>query len=102
MTDARCGEVQGMAVYLGLILCSPLVERKLRTKHGLSSEDVREALQHPAEVRSAWAEDEVHGRRLIAMGRGADGRLLIAWLMPAPDWDPETEVWLIKTARWVR
>lgn len=91
-----------MAIYLGLILCSPAVERKLRTKHGLTSEDVREALQHPAVVRVAWSDDPVHGRRLIAMGRSGDGRLLIAWLMPTPDWDPETEVWLIRTGRWVR
>jgi hypothetical protein len=36
------------------------------------------------------------------MGRVGDGTLVVAWLAPAPAWDPETDVWLIKTARWVR
>ncbi len=90
-----------MAVYLGLILCSPSVERKLRSKHALTSEDVRDALQHPAKVRAAWSDDAGHGRRLIAMGRASGGRLLIAWLMPTPAWDPDAEVWLIRSARWV-
>lgn len=91
-----------MEVYFGLILCSPAVERKLRTKHGVRSEDVREALQHPAIVRASWGEDPRHGRRVIVTGSTRDGRRLIAWLLPTPDWDPNTEVWLIKTARWMR
>lgn len=90
-----------MHIYLGLILCSPAVERKLRVKHNLSDEDVREALQHPAEIRVTWEEHIRHGRRVVAVGQVATGRSVIAWLFPAPPWDPEPEVWLIKSARWV-
>lgn len=90
-----------VAIYLGLILCPPTVERKLRMKHGLTGEHVREALQYPADVRVAWDDHSVHGRRVVATGRVSSGRPLIAWLLPAPAWDPKPEVWLIKSARWM-
>ena len=92
MTGARLGEIR----------CDPEIEVKLRRKTpSLTSDDVREALLWPAEAQSAWEDDPEHGRRLIVLGAVATGRRLIAFLLPLPDWDDETDTWIVKTARWV-
>ncbi|MEO5535254.1 MAG: hypothetical protein ABIR17_09005 [Pseudolysinimonas sp.] len=91
-----------MRDYIGLVVCAPSVERKLRSKHGLTADLVREAIQYPARVMLAWDDDPRHGGRLVVLGTTATGRQLVVWLVPTPEWDPDTDVWLIKTARWVR
>lgn len=90
-----------MAEHLGEIRCDDSIEAKLRHKTpSLTSDDVRAALQWPARAFTAWDTDETHGERLVAMG-DVDGRRLIAWLVRAPEWDPDATTWMVKTARWV-
>jgi hypothetical protein len=41
------------SVYIGHIECSPAVEEKIDSKHGISLQDVRDAVQWPAPVDEA-------------------------------------------------
>lgn len=89
-------------VHFGRILIDPLVEDKLHRKHqGVTYQDVVEAIQWPAHAEAGWEDDEVHGRRVVAMGQTAAGRELICWLQPLPEWEDEPDTWKIRTARWV-
>jgi len=74
--------------YIGLIECSTAVEAKINGKHGLSLQDVRDAVQWPARpLRLSWLSADVdpRGPRLAVEGRTSDGRILKAVLYPVDD-----------------
>jgi len=52
-------------------------------------------------AESGWEDDQEHGRRLVAVGQSANGRLVIGWLLPLPEWDEDSDTWALKSARWV-
>ena len=87
--------------HLGVIEITPAIEYKIRRRHNITGLEVREALQWPAEAETAWENHEEHGRRLVAIGRAATGRLVIGWLLPLPEWDENSDTWTLKSARWV-
>lgn len=92
----------GRSVYLGFISASPGVIDKIRAKHNITLEEVREALQWPAKAQVAEENDEEHGRRWAAVGSTGQGRLVIAALLPEPPrLGSDADTWMLKTARWV-
>lgn len=90
-----------MAIYLGILEFDPSIRSKVNGKHHVTPDEVREALQWPARAETAWEEHPEHGRRVVALGSTADGREVVAWLLPLPHWDDGTDTWIVKTARWV-
>jgi len=87
--------------HLGVIEIPPPIEDKIRRRHDITGLQVREALQWPAKAETAWENSDEHGRRLVAVGQAASGRLVIAWLLPLPEWDENSDTWTLKTSRWV-
>lgn len=89
--------------YLGEIHADEHIRWKItrRSGGGCTLAQVREALLWPAIAETAWEDHPVHGRRLVALGTTADGRTVIAWLLPIPPWDPSSGSWIVKSARWV-
>jgi hypothetical protein len=83
--------------YLGFLIIDAAIEDKLRHKTpSLTGEEVREALQAPAAARAGWEDHPVHGRRVIAEGTTASGRVILAALHPIDETDG---TWVVKTAR---
>ena len=88
-------------VHFGLILIAPTIEAKIRTRH-LTGAQVREALQWPATAEAAREDHPEHGERWVAVGTTGDGRQIIAWLLPEPNYLEElADTWTLKSARWV-
>jgi uncharacterized DUF497 family protein len=90
-----------VAAHLGLILCDAPVEEKIRRKHGIALSEVRLALQWPARAEAAWEDHAEHGPRLVAVGSVERDRLVIAYLLPIPEWDDQADTWVLRTARWL-
>jgi hypothetical protein len=66
------------------------VEQKLREKHGVTGDQVREAVSLGAASRLTWDDDPRYGRRLIAMGDDEHGQLL-SMLKPIDESDGKWE-----------
>ena len=81
--------------WVGEIRISPTVEAKLRTEHGLMATQVREAVSFRGHEQGRWSDHPKHGRRLLVMGRSADGVELVAVLRPL---DREDGLWQCLTA----
>jgi hypothetical protein len=95
--------VVAASVYLGLIVAEPSIERKIREKHQITLAEVREALQWPARAETVEEDHPRHGHRWIATGSCADGREVIACLLPLPPYlGPLADTWTLKTARWLK
>jgi hypothetical protein len=91
-----------VAIYIGKAIIDPPIVAKLNTKHQVTQDELREALEWPAKVRVAREVHPVHGLRWIALARTATSREVIATLLPAPYWEGEkADTWVVKTARWV-
>ena len=89
-------------MHFGQLVIGPGVEDKLHRKHnGLTVDDVKEAIQWPAQAQAGWEDHPVHGERVVAVGSVASGRRLICWLDPIPEWDPRADTWTVRTARWI-
>ena len=72
------------------------------TKHQVTLDEVREALEWPAKVRVATEDHPEHGFRWIVIGQIGSSRELIAALLPTPDWEGDrADTWVLKTGRWV-
>ncbi len=71
------------------------VEGKLRTKHNLAPEQVREAIAFGAHTSAGWHVHPDYGRRLIVTGSDADGVGMIVYLRPI---DRRDGVWECLTA----
>jgi len=82
--------------YIGYVDISPEMEQKLRAKHAVSSEEVRDACQAPNRYRRAWwHDDENYGRRLLVLGQTRTGRSLKIILQPLDEADG---TWRLRTA----
>jgi hypothetical protein len=98
---ARC-EDDGVSIYVGRVVIDDSIAAKIREKHSITPEEVREALEWPAQVRAAEEWHEYHGHRWVALGRTATDREVLAVLLPTPDWeDARADTWVLKTARWL-
>ncbi|GAA2701870.1 hypothetical protein Apa02nite_100410 [Actinoplanes palleronii] len=84
------------AVYIAEIHISAPTERKINTKHYVTSDEVREALVLRKDVEAAWDDHPQHGRRVVALGQTAAGRPILAVLQEV---DPSDGVWNLRTAR---
>lgn len=73
-----------VAIYIGKAIIDPPIVAKLNTKHQVTQDELREALEWPAKVRVAREVHPVHGLRWIALARTATSREVIATLLPAP------------------
>jgi hypothetical protein len=90
-----------MAIYIGLAIVDPSVAAKLSTKHNVTVDHVREALQWPARVRTAFEDHPEHGPRWVALAE-ISGNAFFAVLLPAQPWEGgRCDTWVVKTARWV-
>ena len=89
-------------MHLGQLVIDESVRAKLNTKHNISFDEVKEAIQHPARARAKWDNHPVHGRRVAAIGTVASGRAVLCILIPVPEYDENADTWLVKTARWLR
>ena len=86
------------SVYIGHIECSPAVAERISSKHGISLQDVRDAVQWPARpLRAARLGEEIdrRGPRLAAEGLTASGRILKVVLYPV---DEAEGTWRLGTA----
>ena len=85
------------SIYIALVEVDD--DSHISTKHNLTLQDVRDAVQWPAKARAALDHDENHGSRWLAMGTDSRGRDLIVWLAPVPRAFGEVaETWLLITA----
>jgi hypothetical protein len=90
-----------MGEWIGSIDFPSEVADKIKQKHGITPEEVREAVSLGAAEELRWDHDEVHGRRLLAIGTPYHGAYrVIAVLAPVDRTDGS---WRCKTAmRWTR
>jgi hypothetical protein len=83
-------------VYIAEIRIAAAIDRKIRTKHHVTPEEVREALVLRRDVEARWEKHPVHGERVVALGRTYAHRLILAALYPI---DENDGVWSLMTAR---
>lgn len=83
-----------MQDWLGEIQFSPAVDRKLRTKHGLTPQQVRNAIAWGRHEKAWWDNHERYCRRLIVIAGDAHGKV-IAYLRPI---DRADGIWQCLTA----
>lgn len=90
-------------IYIGDVIVDDTIIAKLNTKHQVTRAELRQALMWPARVDVAPDYDPDNGGwRWVAVATTAEGRLVICWLLPAPEWEGEdAQTWVVKTARWV-
>lgn len=82
-------------VWIGFVEVSPNVETKIRTRRGVTGDQVRAACQWPAvPLQTVWHEHPEHGRRLLVVARDEQGRLLRIILQPV---DPADGTWRLRT-----
>ena len=85
-------------IYIGHVIVPPGVAEKIGSKHGLSEQDVRDAVQWPAQVVEAvWLEppDDLRGPRVVAKGLTSTGRVIKVVLYPV---DESDGTWRLGTA----
>jgi len=71
------------AFWIGYIEVPPSIEAKIRTRRGVTGDQVRAACQWPAKpLRAAWDEHPEYGRRLVVYARDEQNRLLKVVLQP--------------------
>jgi hypothetical protein len=83
-----------MAEWIGEIRFSEAVESKLRTKHGLTPDQVRYAVAYGHHESAVWHDHPGYGRRLILRGSDLVGPMLV-YLRPI---DRGSGVWQCLTA----
>ena len=94
--------IAAVAIYIGQVIIDPSIVLKLNAKHQITADELREALQWPANVQVGPEIHPEHGLRWIALATTAASRQVIAALLPAPYWAGEmADTWVVKTARWV-
>ena len=69
-----------MPEYIYYVSISPVVEFKLRQKHNLTGDLVREAITYPAPTKQIWQYHKSYGMRLKVLGVLQDGRQIVAYL----------------------
>ena len=86
-------------LYFGQIECPETVIAKINSKHGLTEQDVRDAVQWPARpIRAFWIglDDDPRGPRAVAIATTLDGRRIKVVLYPADG--PFEGTWRLGTA----
>ena len=87
------------SIYIAEIRIADSIELKIKTKHNVTPEEVREALVLRNDVRAGWENHPAHGERVVALGTTYRGRPILAVLVPVDPADPLDGVWILKTAR---
>jgi len=87
-------------VYLGLLVISQQTNAKISSKHGISFDQVKDAIQWPARPRAKWENHPKHGRRVVAVG-ATEGKPVFCTLKPLPEYDENADTWEITTALWL-
>lgn len=83
-------------VYIADIDCSPGILAKINSKHGVTLDEVREAILAPSRLRrAAWIWDADRGSRLVAEGVARSGRHVRVVLYPV---DTADGTWRLATA----
>ncbi len=93
-----CRSELALLIYIGQVVVPPAVAEKIGSKHGLSEQDVRDAVQWPARVlQASWLEppDDPRGPRLVVKGLTGTGRLIKVVLYPV---DQTDGIWRLGTA----
>lgn len=88
-----------MAQRIMEIRISPAVEFKLRSKHGLTGDEVRSALIYPAHTQKSWDYSNLHNLRLRVIGKTETNRNLVAYLYPV---SPRLGIWNLATSWYIR
>ena len=87
------------AIYIGDIICPAAVVEKINLKHGITEQDVRDAVQWPTRPRDAFwigLGDDQRGPRAVALGTTGDGRVIQVVLYPVGH--PAEGTWRLGTA----
>jgi hypothetical protein len=83
------------AVWIGHIEVPASVETKIRTRRGVTGDQVREACQWPAKpVHAVWHDHAEYGRRLIVLAIDEQHRMLKVILQPV---DIADGTWRLRT-----
>lgn len=79
-------------------MCPSAVIEKINNKHGVTEQDVRDAVQWPARPVAYWigVNDDLRGPRAVAIGRTAAGVIIQVVLYPVGD--PVEDTWRLGTA----
>lgn len=73
----------------------PEVEEKIKTKHQLTVEMIKEAVLCGADDRSGWHNDPKYGLRLFLEGTSSDGTRILVYARPI---DRSDGIWDCVTA----
>lgn len=84
-----------MAEWVAVVVSTETVEAKIRAKHAITLDEIREAVLLGAHDEQRWHDHPVYGRRLLVRGRSYDGRPLLVVLKRAAGAD---DVWECQTA----
>lgn len=87
------------ALYFGQIICPSSVIEKVNNKHGVTEQDIRDAVQWPARpLQAFWIglDDDPRGPRGVAVGRTAQGTIIQVVLYPVGE--PAEGTWRLGTA----
>jgi hypothetical protein len=87
------------APWISVLVVDDAIERKIREKHNLTSDQVKQAILHGAHDEARWDDSPEYGERLLVSGTTYDGVSLIAILS---DVDMNDGVWELRTAVRVR
>lgn len=71
-----------MRIWIARLEISDAVERKIRRKHNLTGDEVREAIVARRDVHAYWENHSVHGYRIIVSSKLTNGTRLLVWLFP--------------------
>ena len=83
------------AIWIGFIDVPASIETKIRTRRGVTGDQVQAACQWPAvPIRVGWNEHPEHGLRLLVLTRDEQGRLLRVILSPVDEADG---TWRLRT-----
>jgi len=83
------------ALWIGYIEVPASVEAKIRTRRGVTGDQVRAACQWPATpLRAVWHDHPEYGRRLIVVAVDEQGRTLKVVLQPV---DIADGTWRLRT-----
>ncbi|WP_395726953.1 hypothetical protein [Nakamurella sp.] len=66
--------------YFAALVISPAVATKIQSKHGVTPDEVREALDNYERAR--WHYSDEHGLRLLVIGQTSRGRTIKIVLQP--------------------
>lgn len=86
-------------LYFAQVICPESVVEKINNKHGLTEQDVRDAVQWPARPHRAYwigLPDDPRGPRAVAVGYAQDGRAVKVVLYPVDG--PCEGTWRLGTA----